>query len=336
MNVRHVVYGAIAWLVLVLCVANEVVRALVFGWLSFLGYVGSRVGVDRAGLILAGVALALFAAGVHWFGGAAVRRYHGPEETGRRWRVRWSLASALLVVVLFAAGTCLVGIVHQTAWLLTGPPLYGWAANGFTAESGLRETWRATENYCGCYNKPPWAAPPSPRTERLHSWETNILQFTGMYVKDLDYSLPWRHERNAHCFRGVVPFFINSDLGAAEYRDAEGFGLSHYAANARVVAADGTIDLPHLMKNGSNTILFGEVNAQFKPWGDPVNWRDPAKGINRSPDGFGGPPFSGGAKFAMADGSVRFVSERVSQGVLRALATPGAEPPSDRREGIDP
>ena len=35
--------------------------------------------------------------------------------------------------------------------------------------------------------------------------------------------------------------------------------------------------------------MAGEVAGDFKPWGDPTNWRDPALGINRSPEGFGGP-----------------------------------------------
>jgi DNA invertase Pin-like site-specific DNA recombinase len=58
-----------------------------------------------------------------------------------------------------------------------------------------------------------------------------------------------------------------------------------------------------------------------------VEERDPARGVNRSPYGFGGPVGAGGALFALADGSVRFVSERTSPAVLRALATPdGGEP----------
>src|SRR5690349_15388520 len=57
------------------------------------------------------------------------------------------------------------------------------------------------------------------------------------------------------------------------------------------------------------TLLIGEVNAQFKPWGHPVNWRDPTAGINSSQHGFGGPPGSGGANFVMADASIRFLSD---------------------------
>jgi prepilin-type processing-associated H-X9-DG protein len=60
-----------------------------------------------------------------------------------------------------------------------------------------------------------------------------------------------------------------------------------------------------------------------------MNVRDPARGVNRSPNGFGGPPSHHGANFAMADGSVRFISEKVSPSVMRALATPNAGDKAD-------
>ena len=73
------------------------------------------------------------------------------------------------------------------------------------------------------------------------------------------------------------------------------------------------------------------MNAEFRPWGHPANWRDPSDGINKSPDGFGGPRGSGGAQFVMADGSVRFVSDAISPRVLQALGTPNGreEVPAD-------
>jgi prepilin-type processing-associated H-X9-DG protein len=71
----------------------------------------------------------------------------------------------------------------------------------------------------------------------------------------------------------------------------------------------------------SNTLMAGEVKSRFKPWGDPTNWRDPSLGINRSPDGFGG-PFEGGASFLFVDGSVRFIKNTIDPSVLKALSTP--------------
>src|SRR5205807_10649442 len=94
--------------------------------------------------------------------------------------------------------------------------------------------------------------------------------------------------------------------------------------NERVLGGNSRMTLEGMTKGTSTTLLVGEVHAEFKPWGHPVNWRDPAKGINRSAEGFGGSRYSGGANFLMADGSVHFISEQVSPEVLRALATPTA------------
>ena len=70
-----------------------------------------------------------------------------------------------------------------------------------------------------------------------------------------------------------------------------------------------------------NTVMAGEVVSRFKPWGDPLNWRDPALGVNRSPDGFGS-PFVGGANFLFVDGSVQFIKNTIALRVLEALGTP--------------
>jgi hypothetical protein len=79
--------------------------------------------------------------------------------------------------------------------------------------------------------------------------------------------------------------------------------------------------LEEITDGTSNTIAIGEVNHAFRPWGDPANWRDPAIGLNRR-GGFGGPPGNGGARFVLADGSVRFLSNDTDPAVMKSLATP--------------
>jgi hypothetical protein len=77
------------------------------------------------------------------------------------------------------------------------------------------------------------------------------------------------------------------------------------------------------VKDGlSNTILGGEVIANFKPWGDPVNWRDPADGLAKSPDGFGGPWKGGFTNIFFMDGAVRTIRNDIDPQVLKALSTP--------------
>jgi len=98
--------------------------------------------------------------------------------------------------------------------------------------------------------------------------------------------------------------------------------LNHYSANKHVLRPGKSMRLAEIHDGLENTFLIGEINNRFPAWGRPMNVRDPALGINKSPRGFGGAPGLGGANMLMADGSVRFVRENVSLEVMRALATP--------------
>ncbi len=89
--------------------------------------------------------------------------------------------------------------------------------------------------------------------------------------------------------------------------------------------ANGAMRREDVTDGLSSTILIGEVAANFKPWGDPVNWRDPALGLGASPDRFGGVPGERGAQFVFMDGSVHFLSEDIDPQVLRARARPPEE-----------
>jgi len=310
---------------LVVSACSEVARALCFGWVSFLIYVLPRVTVDWLGVAVGCTALLLFAAGVH-----AIGRRWGPRPTGesgsdvRRWRFRWSLAIVAVVFLLFATGIAVVAVTHQVAWLLTSrEPLMVSTLkySGRSSRTNLQLIGMAMRDYHDYKGRLPAGGTFMPDGSMLHSWETYLLPFVG-YYGDIDLTRPWKDPRNAPRFKSIVPPFINPNLRTGELTDPDGYGLSHYAANERVLGGNSRMTFEGMTKGTATTLLVGEVNARFKPWGHPVNWRDPAKGINRSAGGFGGPRYSDGAQFLMADGSVHFISERVSPEVLRALATP--------------
>jgi prepilin-type processing-associated H-X9-DG protein len=111
--------------------------------------------------------------------------------------------------------------------------------------------------------------------------------------------------------------------------------LGDYGDLAQQLESQGMRTNVFQVKDGSsNTILFGTVTRNFKPWGHPANVRDPSLGVNRSPDGFGAPANWDGAQFAFCDGSVRMLSSKTDPRVLKQLATPaGGE---DVVDGADP
>ncbi len=158
----------------------------------------------------------------------------------------------------------------------------------------------------------------------LHGWEMHILAYLvgGYMTSDIDKERPWDDPVNQKYFKCVLPEFINSEARTPDLVDESGYGLNHFSANSRLLAPGQSYKADEITDGAANTIMFGEVNTAFSPWGRPANVRDPAAGINAGPDSFGGPNQRRGAYFSMVDASARFISEDVDPEVLRALSTP--------------
>jgi hypothetical protein len=324
--VKRVLVIVTIGLVVGAALADEVARTLLTGWAPFLVRVLPRVTIDWRTVGVGAAAVVLFAAGAHWLARSA----------RKDWRVAWSLAAVGAVVVLFAAGICLIGVVHQTGWLLTSPePAViaverpRWSLK--STEYSLKSIGLGVVNQLDTYDGRPAGRGASSDGDVYHGWVVHALPYTygGYMTNDIDFKRPWNDPVNQKYYKCVLGEFTNPSLKTAPVRDADGYGLNHYSANCRAMANGNFRPSKEFTDGTATTLLIGEVNANFKPWGDPDNCRDPARGINASRHGFGGPPGTGGALFAMADGSVRFVSERVSPSVLKALAT------TDRGEAID-
>jgi prepilin-type processing-associated H-X9-DG protein len=124
---------------------------------------------------------------------------------------------------------------------------------------------------------------------------------------------------NSAYFRGIVPEYLNPAIETV--RSPQGYALSHYAGNVNLFATAKPLALKEVEGGLAGTILAGEVSAEFKPWGDPTNLRDPILGINSVPGGFGSPSQMG-ANFVFLDGSVRSVRSTTDPNVLRKMSTP--------------
>ncbi|MFO0936173.1 MAG: DUF1559 domain-containing protein [Gemmataceae bacterium] len=292
----------------------EGVLAVCFGWIPFLIRVIPQWTTDGPTLVVGVVAFVLFAGLVHRLGRASPR-----------WTVRMTVGIVAGLFILFAAGIAVVGMAHQIAWMASSPePMKSETLknNVNHSESNLLSIKMGVMSYHDTMGHFPAGGTFTPDGRMLQSWETQLLPFIGYQISQIDMTLSWNHPRNQQYFKGPLRTFINPGFRSPQLEDSEGYGLSHYAANFRVMGANTKMTSKQITDGTSNTILIGEVNSEFQPWGHPVNWRDPGVGLNRAGQSFGGPPRTNRTLFMMADGTIRSFSNRIDPSILRALSTP--------------
>jgi hypothetical protein len=312
---------------------------LLFGWLLFIGRSAGEITIRWDGVATAVVCLFLFTFGANSF----FKWYfaHTGQSTAaarRQWQFRWTRTLVATLVLMFVSGIAAVGLTHQVAWIVTSPepPLLVRgsirdAASRTQSLYNLKQIGIAT-HFC---NDAKGAMPAGVITDAhgrmLHGWQTGLLPYIEQEAlyQQIRLDLPWSHAANAKPLQTAIRTFLQPQV--RDHANADGYALSHYAGNVRVLGGDMARRIPADFPDGlSTTLLAGEAAGNFKPWGHPANWRDPALGLNKTPDGFG----SAGrqtVQFVMADASVRSISDTVSPTVLKALSTPdgGEKIPDD-------
>lgn len=302
---------------------------VVVGWVYYLVRVVPAVTVDRGGLVTAAVCLALFVPGMHLFCGWLGRHQQegsGESTTGRPWRFDWSLSIAGLVLLVFVAGISMVGLVHQIVWLSAGKE----SKTEISFRGGLVGTF--PEVGAGmlrwCEAQEPLEVLPAgivvdDQGNPLHSWQAQILPFTeDHWGRRLDIKKAWDAEENGRLVRWPIKAYLNPEvrMTPADFKRIDPYAPSHIAGNGHVLGSHIGLRFNDVTDGLSQTILAGQVAANFEPWAKPGVFREPGLGINTSPHGFGAP--GQGALMVMCDGSVRFFANGTDPRVLKALATP--------------
>lgn len=298
---------------------------LVLGWVVYVFRVIPQTSIDWGGVATAALCLLGLVGGLHWFLRWLYGQMRKPGEPDLQpaptWKLRWTLALVALVVLMFVAGISAVGLSHQTVWLATSPmPIFGGGgtrevATRYQVQNSLKQMALAIHGYHDEHKCLPSGATFDERGTPLHSWQTSLLPYygKGKLWKSINQKLPWDSTENAPAFQTVLEDFLCPDVPMQ--RNREGYALSHFAANSRVLGTNTPVTFADLQaKAGAGyTILAGEAAGRYKPWGHPLNWRDPALGINKSPAGFGSRTRPG-ALFLYADGHVELLPENGPQG----------------------
>jgi prepilin-type processing-associated H-X9-DG protein len=332
MKSSRVLVGVVLGVILLLsCIGMlfpiEFVFTLAFGWIFYLARVAPEVTVNPAGVATLVVCLVGVSVGSHlfltWLHGAIA----GPDA--RPWRPRWTAQLVAGFVLMFIAGMAAAGVVHQTGWLLTSPEPWvnpGGMQAAYRAQSvnNMKQIGLGVYSYHAAEDVLPPGATMGDHGTLLHSWQTLILPYIeqGKLYEQIHLSLPWDDPANAAPLREVIPVYLIASRRPDPKHDASGRALSYYEGNAKVVGRTKGLKLADVTDGASNTILAGEIAGNFRPWGEPGHWRDPADGINAAPDRGFGSPFPGGANVLMLDGSVKFLKNTINPAVLRALSTP--------------
>lgn len=306
-----------------------------FGWIRFLLRVVPQVTISWAGAATAAVCSVAFLLGTHWFLRwlyAEWRQNGASSEPSTElrpadsWKLRWTVGLTSVAVLMFVAGICVTGLAHQTAWLATSKePLMERSGrmimSRVQAANNLRQIGRGALDYHEANRTFPRALF-TPTGQPLHSWQTAILPFGEhrQLFDQIKQSVAWDDPRNQEPFMQRVDMFLVPLQ--RQTKDARGYALSHFASNAYVLGGDRQFRAADIKDGPNHTILAGEAAGNFRPWGDPVNWRDPALGVNQSPDGFGGPHL-GVVQFVFADGHAAAISADIDPTLFRALCTPG-------------
>jgi hypothetical protein len=300
-----------------------ILGALLTGWFWFLLRVGPQLTFDGVSLIYAAVALLLLLCGVH-FSGSWLYREMSREEPPRAWRWRSSAAIVGAVLSLFAASIAIIGIVHQGTWLMTQEADWREPRAKYVifehSTHNLRSIGSGLQSYADQNGAFPKGGEFTKTGEDLRGWGLTAVYMLWNYYAPIDREKPWNQPPNVEVVRDPLDVLINPNLTSAPLYDADGYGVSHYAANQYVLGLEHALSREDLKGRAEHTLLVGEINANFRPWPSSHNCRDPLLGINTSPDGFGGPRGKGGAYFAMADGSVRFVPDNVDPALLRKMS----------------
>lgn len=219
--------------------------------------------------------------------------------------------------IVFELLTVAAILLILVALLLPGTRTAREPARRTQCKNNLKLIGLALYNYHDAYGALPPAYTIDSNGRPLHSWRTLILPYVeeSFLYNSIDLSKPWNDPANAEAFKTVPEVYRcpSADLppGFTNYLAVTGPDACFLRTTSRRLneITDGT----------SETLMVVEVAAENSvPWMAP---QDADQQIVLSFTKGGKLAHTGGTQVALADGSVRFLSENMDPDSLRALTT---------------
>jgi hypothetical protein len=226
-------------------------------------------------------------------------------------------------LLTLTAGIAAVGIAHQATWFVTNnePLVQGitrTAAPATQSINNMKNIGLAAHGFHDANKGLPAGGTFDTQGRGLHGWQTLILPYidqAALHAK-IDLQQRWNSPRNRELMKQRLSFYQHPIV---DQRESNGYALSHYAGNSHVLGIQ-PLKLADITDGSSNTVLLGEVAALYKPWGMPMNCRNPMTGLNVA-EGFANPQ-GRAVMLTFTDATVRAVRPTISPEILRAISTP--------------
>ena len=197
------------------------------------------------------------------------------------------------------------------------------AARRNQSKNNLKQLGLALHNYHDVFQTFPPGGTFDADGVAHHGWISFLEPYLAAspWYLFVDYNVPWDDPRNIDLFlKGGYGSFLQNP-SVAEDRSPDGFRHMHYAANQNLMHRNGSTRMKDITSGTSNTVLLGDANGNYVPFGYPYNWRDILLGLGTSSDGFGCPPRSV-TMMLLVDGDVRVFDNKSDAAIVRAMIGP--------------
>jgi len=256
------------------------------------------------------------------------------DETGFHWHSRSSMPA---IPLLNSGGGSVAAVPVLIALLLPAVQQARAAARRAALKNNMTQLGIAMHSHHEAFNRLPQGTFPNKKLkpEKRLSWMYAVLPFIDQMnlYRQFDKKKAWDDKVNQKFAKTVIPAFLNPQLeddsktayGKSHYVGMAGFGKDAASLTAKdaakknwkyrgVFGYDRKTRFRDITDGSSNTIGIIEVKKKIGPWaagGNSTIRAATKKPYINGPDGFGGPN-KGGVHVMLMDGSVIFLSGKIS------------------------